>query len=217
MEFSIETTGISPGTHRIIEVGVRVLEDRQFTNQSYWQYINPQRVIEQGAIAVHGITNEFVADKPVFADIADELKAFLLTLDALVIHNAPFDMGFLKMEFARCHGLVDWLEGIEVIDTLVMARERFKGQKNSLDALCKRFDVDNSNRDYHGALLDADLLCHVYLALTRKQSALAWAEQEFQSDQSEDGSLDFEFYYPISEASRQIHEKWCKDNLSEGA
>ena len=104
------------------------------------------------------------------------------------------------MEFARCHGLVDWLEGIEVIDTLVMARERFKGQKNSLDALCKRFDVDNSNRDYHGALLDADLLCHVYLALTRKQSALAWAEQEFQSDQSEDGSLDFEFYYPISES-----------------
>lgn len=168
-----ETTGINPKEgHRMIEVGCVEMIDRQLTGNNFHMYIQPDREVEQEAIDVHGITNEFLADKPRFHEIADDLIEYLRGAE-LVIHNAPFDVGFLNHEF----GLVnksDTIEGMcSVVDTLVMARSMFPGQRNSLDALCKRYDVDNSNRTLHGALLDAEILADVYLLMTGGQVSLS--------------------------------------------
>ena len=168
-----ETTGleVSQG-HRIIEIGCVELQNRRLTGNHFHQYINPRREIDQGAIEVHGITNEFLADKARFADIADDLLAYLGGAE-LVIHNAPFDVGFLDAELARLEGYGTTLDHCAVLDTLVMARKKHPGQRNSLDALCGRYDVDNSRRDKHGALLDAEILADVYLAMTGGQGALS--------------------------------------------
>ncbi len=166
-----ETTGLEAAEHSIIEVGCLEIIDRRITGRSYHQYINPGRSIDDGAIAVHGITNEQLRDKPRFDEITDELLAFIGDAK-LVIHNADFDMGFLAVEFERCGRAADWPPPGEVIDSLLLARKKHPGQRNSLDALCKRYEVDNSGRELHGALLDAELLAEVYLLLTGGQNKL---------------------------------------------
>ncbi len=168
-----ETTGLEVAQgHRIIEIGCVELVNRKLTGNHYHQYINPHRAIDQGAIEVHGITNEFLADKPAFEAISAAFIAFVKGAE-LIIHNAPFDLGFLDSELQRLSqsngSIVDMCT---VIDTLVMARSKHPGQRNSLDALCQRYEVDNSQRDLHGALLDAEILADVYLAITGGQTTL---------------------------------------------
>jgi DNA polymerase III subunit epsilon len=168
-----ETTGLNADAgHRIIEVGCVELDERIYTGRTLHRYINPQREIEAGAQDVHGISNEQLADAPLFSEIAGELKEFIAGAE-LIIHNAPFDIGFLDAEYRRldkAHGSVT--EWGRVLDTLILARERYPGQANSLDALCRRLEVDNSGREHHGALLDAQLLAEVYLSMTGGQVAL---------------------------------------------
>ncbi|MBI4985303.1 MAG: DNA polymerase III subunit epsilon [Rhodocyclales bacterium] len=167
-----ETTGLDPAQgHRIIEIGCVELVGRRLTGQRFHTYINPQRDIDDGAMQVHGITNERVANEPVFAAIAAELVAFIRGAE-LVIHNAAFDVGFLNNEFGLLgmEKVADVCAG--VTDTLKQARELRPGRRNSLDALCKDYGIDNSGRQLHGALLDAELLAEVYLAMTRGQESL---------------------------------------------
>lgn len=168
-----ETTGLEPAQgHRIIEIGCVELVARKLTGNNFHIYIQPDREIDPGAIEVHGITNEFLVDRPRFGDIADELIGYIKGAE-LIIHNAPFDVGFLDSEF-RLAGCQHRVDGIcTVLDTLALARRLHPGQKNSLDALCKRYHIDNSHRDLHGALLDAEILADVYLAMTGGQVALS--------------------------------------------
>ncbi len=165
-----ETTGLNAEAgHRIIEVGCVELDDRVYTGRTLHRYINPEREIEAGAQDVHGISNAQLADAPLFAEVAAELREFIAGSE-LIIHNAPFDVGFLDAEYRRldpAHGTVG--EWADVLDTLLLARETYPGQANSLDALCRRLNVDNSGREYHGALLDAQLLAEVYLSMTGGQ------------------------------------------------
>jgi len=166
-----ETTGLEPQQgHRIIEIGCVELVNRRLTGRHFHHYINPEREVDQGAIEVHGITNEFLADKPKFAAVVSEFWDFVRGAE-LVIHNAAFDIGFLNHEFARLERAPVTTE-CTVLDTLALARQKHPGQKNSLDALCKRYGVDNSHRDLHGALLDAEILADVYLLMTGGQTAL---------------------------------------------
>jgi DNA polymerase-3 subunit epsilon len=169
-----ETTGLEPSQgHRIIEIGCVELVNRRLTGNNYHQYIQPDREVDEGALQVHGISNEFLADKPRFRDIADDLMSYLKGAE-LVIHNAPFDVGFLDHELRLLgdgHGAIS--DFCSVTDTLVMARKMHPGQKNNLDALCKRYDVSNTHRDLHGALLDAEILSDVYLRMTGGQVGLA--------------------------------------------
>lgn len=169
-----ETTGLEPAQgHRIIEIGCVELIDRKLTNNRYHQYINPQREIDAGAIEVHGITNEFLEDKPEFSDIADDFLDFIRGAE-LVIHNAPFDVGFINHELKSLESGLGRVEDFcGVLDTLVMARNIHPGQKNNLDALCKRYAIDNSARELHGALLDAEILAEVYLSMTGGQVKLS--------------------------------------------
>ena len=169
-----ETTGLEPSEgHRIIEIGCVELIDRRITGNTYHQYIQPDRQIDTGAIEVHGITNESLADKPRFADIAAEFLAFIKGAE-LVIHNAPFDVGFIDHEFRMLTAPPgNVAEHCKVLDTLVMARRMHPGQRNSLDALCKRYERDNSQRELHGALLDAEILADVYLMMTGGQVSLS--------------------------------------------
>jgi len=168
-----ETTGISPEEgHRIIEIGCLEMVNRKFTGQRYHQYINPKRDIEEEALAVHGISNQFLLDKPLFSEILEEFMSFISGAE-LIIHNAPFDVGFInhELKLARASwGVVT--DHCRIIDTLALARQLHIGQRNSLDALCKRYGVDNSQRDLHGALIDVHLLGQVYLAMTGGQSSL---------------------------------------------
>jgi DNA polymerase-3 subunit epsilon len=168
-----ETTGLEPEQgHRIIEIGCVELRERRLTGNNFHVYLRPDREIDAAAVEVHGITNEFLADKPRFGDVAHDLLAYLKGAE-LVIHNAPFDVGFLDAELARLDGLGLIADHCEVLDTLVLARKKHPGQRNTLDALCGRYDVDNSRRDKHGALLDAEILADVYLAMTGGQRALS--------------------------------------------
>ena len=168
-----ETTGLDPNQgHRVIEVAAVEMVNRRLTGNHLHRYVNPDRDIDAGAMQVHGITPEFLQDKPRFADIAREFVEFIQGAE-LIIHNAPFDVGFLNMEL-RLLGmepLSAWCAG--VIDTLTMAKALHPGQRNNLDALCKRYGVDNAARTLHGALLDCELLAAVYLALTRGQESLS--------------------------------------------
>ncbi|MFO7994052.1 MAG: DNA polymerase III subunit epsilon [Marinobacter sp.] len=168
-----ETTGIDPAEgHRIIEIGCVEMMERQTTGRHYHVYVNPEREVEAEAITVHGITNEFLVDKPKFSDIADEFFDFIKGAE-LVIHNAAFDIGFMDSEFARLKPVRKTADHCGVVDSLAIARKKHPGQKNNLDALCKRYGVDNSSRDLHGALLDAEILAEVYLLLTGGQTALS--------------------------------------------
>ena len=168
-----ETTGLeAQDGHRIIEIGCVELLNRRLTPNRFHYYVNPERDIDQGAIEVHGITNESLLDKPRFADIASDLLGYLKGAE-LIIHNAPFDVGFLDAEFARLEAKWPGIAShCRVTDTLQMARRLHPGQKNNLDALCKRYAVDNSQRELHGALLDAEILAEVYLAMTGGQTSL---------------------------------------------
>lgn len=174
-----ETTGLEPEQgHRIIEIGCVELIDRQLTGNNYHQYLQPDRDIDEGAVEVHGITNEFLTDKPRFTDIVDD---FLHYIDSaqLIIHNAPFDVGFMDHEIRLVSEQLPTIaDRCMVIDTLTMARRKHVGQRNSLDALCKRYDIDNSHRELHGALLDAEILADVYLMMTGGQVSLQLDQEE---------------------------------------
>jgi DNA polymerase-3 subunit epsilon len=171
-----ETTGMEVGKgHRVIEIGCIELLERRPTQRRFHRYLNPQRAIDEGARAVTGISDEFLLDKPLFSQIADELLDFIGDAE-LIIHNAAFDLAFLDAEF-EIAGLTQHSLGgrVAVLDTLALAREKYPGQKNSLDALCRRLEVDNAHRELHGALLDAELLADVYLAMTAGQGDLGLA------------------------------------------
>ena len=181
-----ETTGLSTAQgHRIIEIGCVELLDRRPTGNNFHVYLQPDRQIDAAAVEVHGITNDFLADKPRFADIVTDLLGYLKGAE-LVIHNAPFDVGFLDAELARGEDLGVIADHCTVLDTLVMARRKHPGQRNTLDALCGRYAVDNSRRDKHGALLDAEILADVYLAMTGGQTALS-LEAEVVADAARGG------------------------------
>jgi len=177
-----ETTGLeSSQGHRIIEIGCVELINRRLTGKHYHQYVNPERDVDAGAQEVHGITNEMLADKPVFDQIVHQFLAFVEGAE-LIIHNAPFDLGFLNAELARLdQGLGLMEERCSVVDSLVLARNKHPGQKNNLDALCKRYGVDNTQRELHGALLDAEILADVYLFMTGGQTALSLGGQDAES------------------------------------
>lgn len=175
-----ETTGINPKEgHKIIEIGCVELVNRRLTGNHYHVYINPEREVEQEAIEVHGITNEFLEDKPVFATIAAEFLDYIRGAQ-LIIHNAPFDVGFIDHELSmlRAFRHEKVRDMCSVIDTLVEARKLHPGQKNNLDALCKRYGIDNSHRELHGALLDSEILADVYLFMTGGQSKLNLSGQD---------------------------------------
>ena len=172
-----ETTGIGHESgHRIIEIGCIELVDRQLTGRHFHTYLNPERAVDEGAFRVHGISTEFLADKPFFKDVVQRFWDFVDGAE-LIIHNAPFDLGFLNAELKKIQWPRAMNDACEVIDTLVLAREKHPGQRNNLDALCKRYDIDNSNRDLHGALLDAEILALVYLAMTGGQTRLFIEEE----------------------------------------
>ena len=174
-----ETTGLEPEQgHRIIEIGCVEVADRELTGRHYHVYINPEREVEDSAVEVHGITNEFLADKPTFREVADEFLEFIRGAE-LIIHNAPFDVGFMDHEFGMLGGGYPRTADVcGIRDSLVMARSKHPGQKNNLDVLCRRYGIDNSNRELHGALLDAEILALVYLAMTGGQTALSLGEAE---------------------------------------
>ncbi|MDL2358212.1 MAG: DNA polymerase III subunit epsilon [Pseudomonadota bacterium] len=173
-----ETTGLNPRTgDRVIEIGCVELHNRMLTGNNFHRYINPDRDSEEGALAVHGLTTEFLRDKPRFAEIAEELRSYIQGAE-VIIHNAPFDLGFLNAEF-KLLGLPTFTEHCgSVIDTLVNAKEMHPGKRNSLDALCDRYGVSNAHRKLHGALLDAELLADVYLSMTRGQNSLSMDMEE---------------------------------------
>ncbi len=177
-----ETTGLDPDQgHKIIEIGCVEMVNRRLTGNNYHQYLQPDREIDEGAQAVHGISNEFLADKPRFVDAVDDFLDYLKGAE-LIIHNAPFDVGFIDHELKQVgpeYGRIS--SYCTVIDTLVMARKMRPGKKNNLDALCKHYEVNNSQRDLHGALLDSELLAEVYLHMTGGQSALLLEGEEVQS------------------------------------
>lgn len=174
-----ETTGLEVERgHRVIEIGCVELVDRRPSGREFHCYLNPERAIDAGAVAVHGITDDFLRDKPRFAEVAQEFLTFIEGAE-LLIHNAAFDTSFLDAELARVDTALGSVTGhAEVVDTLAMARQKYPGQKNTLDALCKRLGVDNSRREIHGALLDAHLLADVWVAMTAGQGALALGSEE---------------------------------------
>jgi DNA polymerase III subunit epsilon len=180
-----ETTGLEPTRgHRIIEIGCVEMINRRLTGNHFHVYINPEREVDDGAIEVHGITNEFLADKPLFKDIAQDFIDYVNGSE-LVIHNAPFDIGFLNHELKLLNKQLPQNQNFKlcddyctVLDTLVLARQMHPGQKNSLDALCKRYFIDNSQRDLHGALLDSEILAEVYLAMTGGQTDLTLTQKQ---------------------------------------
>ena len=181
-----ETTGLEPAEgHRIIEIGCVEMVNRRLTGNNFRRYLQPDREIDDGAIEVHGITNEFLADKPRFKDIAREFLDYIKGAQ-LVIHNAAFDVGFMDHEFGLLKaGFGKTEDHCTVLDTLLMARKMHPGQRNSLDALCKRYEIDNSHRDLHGALLDAEILAYVYLGMTGGQTNLVLSS----GDDGEEGGI----------------------------
>lgn len=184
-----ETTGLSPEDgHRVIEIGCLELVNRRLTGEFRHYYLNPERSIERAAEEVHGLTEAFLADKPRFAQVADDFIQFVTGAE-LVIHNAPFDVGFLNHELRLWNKQHPPLtQSCQVIDTLLLAKRKHPGQKNSLDALCRRYHVDNSSRHYHGALLDAELLAQVYLLMTGGQTTL-FAQDLNESQDAQAASL----------------------------
>ncbi len=174
-----ETTGLETSNgHRIIEIGCVEMVDRRLSGKHFHQYINPQRDIDDGALEVHGISREFLEDKPLFSEVAE---------DFIIIHNAPFDVGFLEHEMSLLGREDRLVDHATVLDTLVLARDLHPGQRNSLDALCKRYEVDNSSRTLHGALLDAEILADVYLAMTGGQTDLGLSFQSAEPSGQEHG------------------------------
>ncbi len=169
-----ETTGLDPQQgHRLIEVGCLEIINRRVTKKTFHHYLNPERAVDEGAFAVHGISDDFLADKPRFTEIVDDLWAFIADAE-LIIHNAAFDLGFINHELRLLKNapLRRVEDSCRIFDTLTFARKKHRGQRNSLDALCKRYEIDNGHRTLHGALLDAEILADVYLAMTGGQGSL---------------------------------------------
>ena len=206
-----ETTGLSPESgDRIVEIGCVEMVNRRLTGNNLHFYLNPERASHEDAVKIHGLTEEFLADKPVFAAVATQLMEFLGGAE-IVIHNAGFDVGFLDAELKRLAQpkFETFVSGI--VDSLTMAREMFPGKSNSLDALCKRLEVDNSNRTLHGALLDAGLLAEVFINMTRGQNALVMDAGEGESREIAIAAIDFAaFDLPViiaSEEESTAHER----------
>lgn len=217
-----ETTGLNPADgHRIIEIGCVEVIGRRLTGNNYHQYLQPDREIDQGAIEVHGITNEFLADKPRFSDIADDFLEFVRDAE-LIIHNAPFDVGFINNELRKMQSenIPVPVKVIEdccgVLDTLAMARKMHTGQKNDLNSLCQRYSIDNSQRTLHGALLDAEILADVYLIMTGGQTGFFEDSPgtESQADASAirrfDGDRPAIRIIKASADELESHEEWLK-------
>jgi DNA polymerase III subunit epsilon len=210
-----ETTGLDAANgDRVIEIGCIEMVNRRFTERTFHHYLNPERSSHPDAVAVHGITDEFLADKPKFAAVACEFLDFVRGAE-LVIHNATFDVGFLNAELERLDQPPLGLVVGRITDSLLMAREMFPGKGNSLDALCKRLEVDNTNRSFHGALLDAGLLAEVYLRMTRGQGSLV-IDASTSSGPVEDGEqVDFASLQlalvAVSDAERQAHQAVLAD------
>jgi DNA polymerase-3 subunit epsilon len=207
--FDTETTGLSPDAgDRIVEIGCVEMLNRRLTGRNLHFYLNPQRSSHEDAVRIHGLTDEFLADKPLFAAVVDELLEYLAGAQIL-IHNAAFDVGFLNAELRRLARPAFESQVAGITDTLQMAREVFPGKSNSLDALCKRLEVDNSNRDLHGALLDAGLLAEVYIRLTRGQDSLVIDVHNASVGESAVGAVDCSaFVLPVIEADgaeREAH------------
>ncbi len=209
-----ETTGLDPKSgHRIIEIGCVELSERRLTGNNLHLYVQPDRDIDPGAIAVHGITNEFLQDKPRFVEIIDQLQNYLKGAE-LIIHNADFDVGFLEHEFTLCNQPMVLSDVCKVTDTLAMARKQFPGQRNSLDALCKRLSVNNAHRTLHGALLDSEILADVYLVMTGGQTDLSLDQETATGDDAVDLAamvdLDKLTLVTASEAETTAHEQWLE-------
>lgn len=214
-----ETTGLETREdHRIIEIGCVELINRRPTGNNFHYYLNPDREIDQGAIDVHGITNEHLANQPHFADVAEAFIEYIEGAE-VIIHNAPFDVGFLNHEFSKLGSQKTLLEQhCSITDTLVMARKMHPGRQNSLDALCKRYEINNSNRTLHGALLDAGILADVYLAMTGGQITLGLDPNASQSENG--GTTEKGFYHrkpnetfvvsQVSAAELAAHEAWLQ-------
>ena len=212
-----ETTGLKPEAgHRVIEIGAVVLQNRQLTDETYHQYLNPEFAVEQGALEVHGITNEFLQDKPRFEEVMTDFMAFIEGA-VLVMHNAPFDVKFLNNELKLC-GYGQQLEQVsDIVDSLVIAKQKYPGARNNLDALCKRYGINNAHRTLHGALLDAQILAQVYLAMTGGQTKLDLSAQQ---DDGELLKFNLDDLPPLvtvepSAEEQQSHQAWLKNNLNQ--
>lgn len=211
-----ETTGIGDG-HRIIEIGCVELVDRKLTGNHYHQYVNPERLVDPEAMEVHGITDEFLEDKPLFSQVAGEFIEFIKGAQ-LVIHNAPFDVGFMDREFGSLTNCPKTTDICTVLDTLVLARSMHPGQRNSLDALCRRYGIDNSHRELHGALLDSEILADVYLLMTGGQTSMsldADADGESDSGLSSDVVIDAHLAgslpaWSVSEEEQKNHREFLE-------
>lgn len=210
-----ETTGLEHRQgHRIIEIGCVELINRKLTGNNYHQYLNPDREIDQGAMEVHGITNEFLIDKPFFLDVEKGMMDYLRGAE-LIIHNAAFDVGFLDAELERVDPQAPKIADVcGVHDTLLQARKMFPGQRNDLDSLCRRFDINNSHRELHGALLDAEILADVYLAMTGGQSSLVLEANSTRNSDAHNSApkinyatLDLPLVKP-SNQEKQSHVEW---------
>lgn len=217
--FDTETTGLNPESgDRVVDIGCVEMVNRQLTGRHLHFYLNPERDMPEEAFRVHGLSSEFLSDKPKFAEVVDELLEFLRGAD-LVIHNAAFDVGFINAELKRAKRELLHEVVASVTDTLLMARDMFPGKANSLDALCRRLEVDNSNRELHGAVKDAELLAEVYIRLTRGQDSLVIDDSDA-SSQRQGGELEVaaidlsSFQLPVITATEEelaLHEKVLAD------
>ena len=211
-----ETTGIGEG-HRIIEIGCVELIDRKLTGNHYHQYVNPQRLVDPEAFQVHGISDEFLEDKPLFSSIANDFIEFIKG-SQLVIHNAPFDVGFMDREFGLLNGYPKTIDICSVLDTLTLARSMHPGQRNSLDALCRRYGINNSHRELHGALLDSEILADVYLLMTGGQTSMSLdADSDSDKDVVSDGEVSIDAHaaqnlpiWGVSSEEGGEHDKFIK-------
>ena len=207
-----ETTGLDPALgHRIVEIAAVEVCNRRLTDRHFHRYLNPGRESDEGALRVHGLTREFLRDKPVFRDVCSEFLEFIANADVF-IHNAPFDVGFINHELDLIR--LDPFQNhcLQIIDTLVLAKELHPGKRNNLDALCERYQIDNSHRTLHGALLDADLLAEVYLAMTRGQESLLMevdAPASRQADNLISGRVDnlALVVQPATQAELELHSR----------
>ncbi|TDR18519.1 DNA polymerase-3 subunit epsilon [Marinicella litoralis] len=213
-----ETTGLRPQDgHRIIEIGAVVVMNREITNEHYHQYINPQFAVDAEALAVHGLSNEFLSDKPLFSRVVDEFIEFVKGSE-LVIHNAAFDVGFINHELNLCGKDFEIEDLCKITDSLDFAKRKHPGAKNNLDALCKRYGIGNEHRTLHGALLDSEILAQVYLAMTGGQTKLNLENNQSQNSQSQTFNLDaLPELIKVSANQEELeqHQAWLEKHGSE--
>ena len=212
-----ETTGLKPQDgHRIIEIGALVVYNREVTDEHYHQYINPMRKVDDEALAVHGLSNDFLSDKPLFERIVDDFISFVTGAE-LVIHNAAFDVGFLNHEFNLCSKNIQLEDICKITDSLAYAKKKHPGAKNNLDALCRRYGINNEHRSLHGALLDSEILAQVYLAMTGGQTKLNLDNNNHAANEAMQFDLsalpELKAVTP-SEQELQAHSEWLAKHSS---